>query len=79
MRHPGLLSDIFGDSVTGTLGDLRTKRLKTTNDDLLNERIVAKGDVAGLARYANYEFDNNNLAPREDGAYNLHIVAECPR
>lgn len=80
MRHPGLLTDIFGDEQVGTtLGDLRAKRLKTTSDDMLNERIVSKGDVAGLARFANYDYDNNNLAPREDGKSNLHIVGECPR
>lgn len=80
VRHPGLLTDIFGDEKVGTtLGDLRAKRLKTTTDDMLNERIVSRGDVAGLARFANYAFDNNNLAPREDGKSNLHIVTECPR
>lgn len=80
VRHPGLLTDIFGDEKVGTtLGDLRAKRLKTTDDDELNARIVSKGDVAGLARFANYDYDNNNFAPREDGKSNLHIVAECPR
>lgn len=80
VRHPGLLTDIFGEEEAGTtLGNLRTQRLRTTNDDSLNERIVKRGDVAGLARYANYEYDNLNLAPREDGKSNLHIVEQCPR
>lgn len=80
VRHPGLLTDIFGDAQVGTsIGNLRAERLQTTIDDLLNERIVSKGDVAGLARYANYAFDNNQLTPRDDGKTNLHIVAECPR
>lgn len=80
VRHPGLLTDIFGDEESGTtIGNLRTKRLRVTSDDFLNERIASKGDVTGLARYANYEYDKKNLAPREDGVSNLHIVAECPR
>ncbi|CRK95266.1 CLUMA_CG008909, isoform A [Clunio marinus] len=80
VRHPGLLTDIFGDAPFGTtIGNLRTRRLKTTSDDFLNERIVSRGDVAGLTRFSNYDYDNKNLEPREDGASNLHVVAECPR
>jgi hypothetical protein len=80
VRHPGLLTDIFGDAKSGTtIGNLRTKRLKVTTDDFLNERIVSAGDVAGLARYANYDYDSKNLAPRADGENNLHVVGECPR
>lgn len=80
VRHPGLLTDIFGDARAGTtIGNLRTKRLKLTSDDFLNDRIASAGDVAGLVRYANYDDDNKNLAPRADGKKNLHIVGECPR
>jgi hypothetical protein len=80
VRHPGLLTDIFGDEQTNTtIGDLRARRLRTTDDDALNERIVSKGDVAGLARYANYDYDNHNVTPRADGKSNLHLVGECPR
>jgi hypothetical protein len=80
VRHPGLLTDIFGDETTNTtVGNLRATRLRTTDDDNLNERITAKGDVAGLARYANYDYDNHNVTPRADGKSNLHIVGECPR
>lgn len=80
VRHPGLLTDIFGEEPVGTtIGNLRIKRLQATTDDFLNERIALKGDVAGLARYANYASDDNKLSAREDGKSNLHIVAECPR
>lgn len=74
------MTDIFGDAPVGTtIGNLRTQRLVVTDDDFLNERIVSHGDVAGLARYANNDYDNKDLAPREDGAKSLHVVAECPR
>lgn len=80
MRHPGLLTDIFGDEKVGTtIGNLRMTRLKATGDDFLNKRIASKGDVAGLARLANHAFENSQLTPREDGMNNLHFVAECPR
>lgn len=80
MRHPGLLTDIFGDEGVGTtIGNLRTERLKVTSDDFLNKRIATKGDVAGLTRLANYVHDSNSLMPREDGMKSLHIVEECPR
>lgn len=80
VRHPGLLTDIFGEEPVGTtIGNLRTDRLQTTTNDFLNERIVLRGNVAGLTRYANYAYDEHKLTTREDGKSNLHIVAECPR
>jgi hypothetical protein len=79
VRHPGLLTDIFGDGRDGsTVSNLR-RRLRVSNDNFLNQRIVTKGDIASLERFANYEFENNKLLPREDGKSNLHLVAECPR
>jgi hypothetical protein len=79
VRHAGLLDDIFGDEPTGTtLGDLKTHRLKLTNDSDLNARIVAYGNVAGLGRSENFDFDNLQVS-KDDGKYNLHFGAECPR
>ena len=79
VRHPGLLTDIFGDGKDkSTVSDLR-RHLRVSNDDFLNLRIVNKGGIASLERYANYEFENNKLVPREDGTSKLHLVAECPR
>lgn len=80
MRHPGLLTDIFGDEPFGTvIGNLRAERLVSTTDDQLNKRIAKYGDVAGLVRLANYAFINNELPPTEKRMNSLHFVAECPR
>lgn len=79
VRHPGLLTDIFGDGRDKSIVSNLRSHLRVSGDDFLNKRIVTKGDIAALERYANYEFENNKLVPREDGTSNLHLVAECPR
>lgn len=79
VRHPGLITDIFGDGKgDSTVAQLK-KRLRVSNDDFLNERIVKRGDIASLERYANYDSENNKLIPRADGISNLHLVEQCPR
>lgn len=79
VRHAGLVTDIFGDDKDeSTVGNLR-RRLTISSDDFLNHRIASSGGIAALERYANYEFENNKLVPREDGISNLHLVAQCPR
>lgn len=79
VRHPGLLTDIFGDGKDkSTVSDLR-RHLRVSSDDFLNQKIVTGGAIAALERYENYEFENNKLVPRDDGTSNLHLVAECPR
>jgi hypothetical protein len=79
VRHPGLITDIFGDELPGTkLGNLRT-RLRKTDDDLLNVRISGKGDVAGLERYSGFQYNKIGLRLRTDGVSFIHLVKECPR
>ena len=79
VRHPGLLTDIFGDEKPGSpLGNLK-KQLKTSDDDLLNERVAYKGDIAALDRLADMPYQTNKLTPRNDGKTLLHLVKECPR
>lgn len=79
VRHPGLLTDIFGDEKSGSpLGNLK-KQLKTSEDDFLNERTAYKGDIASLDRLADMPYQTNKLVPRTDGKSLLHLVKECPR
>jgi hypothetical protein len=80
VRHPGLVTDIFGDGrdKSSTVESLRS-RLRISSDDFLHQRIVKKGDIAALKRYSNYDLEESKLALREDGTSNLHLVAECPR
>lgn len=79
-RHAGLLDDIFGDEVAGTLlGDLKT-RLRVTSESDLNKRIASKGDAASLGRIENMEFENIQFSTlRDDGFYDLHFGIQCPR
>ena len=79
VRHPGLLTDIFGDEKPGSpLGDLK-KRLKTSDNDFLDERVAYKGGIAALDRLADMTYQTNKLIPRNDGKSLLHLVKECPR
>jgi hypothetical protein len=80
VRHPGLVTDIFGDGRDkSTVANLK-QRLRVSSDDFLNRRIVERGGLASLERYANYDSENNKFVPREeDGRSNLHLVEQCPR